>query len=443
LRFIILLIYHGTDHYIFCIFAEMIKIKLVITCFLQYAVMGAYSTSLGRYLVNIGMGDRIGYFYAMMGVVSIVMPAIIGAIGDKWIQAQRLLGICHLSAAVMMLSAAYYGYLYEADSQFVFLFGLYSLSIAFYMPTISLSNSVILDILSDSDVDIVKNYSIIRMFGTIGFISAMLMVDILGMQTNYMQLVASGIIGILLSLFTIVLPHCRSKKNQNDKQGLFQFLGLSAFKLFRYRQFAIFLIFSMLLNICLQTTNSFANTFFNSFAVVHQYAHTFGVNHSNILMSFGQMSETVFMFLLPFIMRRLNIKTVMTVSMLAWVIHFSLLACGNPGDRMWMFVVAMILYGMAFDFYSIAGTLFVDEVAGGGMRATGQGLYMIMTGGFGTMIGTIWAQMTVSSQTIPMKIAENSYTIGHWSTVWMVFALFAFLICAVFVLIFKPKKVIL
>lgn len=227
-----------------------IKIKLAITCLLQYAVLGAYSTSLGRYLVNIGMGNKIGYFYAMMGIVSIVMPAIIGIIGDKWIQAQRLLGICHLIAALMMFATAYYGYINRDESSFIILFSLFSISVALYMPTISLDNSVTLNLLSDAKIDTRKYFAVIRMFGTIGFIIAMCTVDLLGYQTNELQFITSGVIGVMLTIFTCTLPHCHTRKNK-QKKSIFHALGLSAFKLFKQRQLAIFLIFSMLINICL------------------------------------------------------------------------------------------------------------------------------------------------------------------------------------------------
>lgn len=416
-----------------------IKTKLGVTCFLQYAVMGAYTTSLGRYLVNIGMGDKIGYFFAMIGIVSIVMPVMIGVIGDKWIQAQRLLGICHLIAAMMMFAIACYGYWCGADCSFIILLTLFSISVALYMPTISLNNSVTLDILSNAGIDTVKYFSVIRMFGTIGFIFAMWCVDLLGYQTSQMQFVVAGFIGALLGAYCLTLPHCKLKKTGKETTFIHT-LQSSAFSMFKKRQFAIFLIFSMFLNICLQTTNSFANPFFSSFGTIKQYAGTFGVNHANILMSFGQMSETVCMLLVPFLLRHLSIKKVMLMSMAAWTVHFGMFTFGNPGDRMWMFVFAMILYGMAFDFYSIAGTLFVDEIAGEGMRSSGQGVYMIMTGGFGTMIGTVSAQMIVNSFTHPMKMAEESFTAGNWQAVWTVFAAFALLIGIIFVIIFKPKK---
>jgi NHS family nucleoside permease-like MFS transporter len=417
-----------------------IKIKLAVTCFLQYAVMGAYTTSLGRYLVNIGMGDKIGYFFAMIGIVSVFMPAIIGIIGDRWIQAQRLLGICHFIAAMMMFATAYYGYLNGSGCSFVILFSLFTLSITFYMPTISLDNSVTLDILSNAGMDTVRYFSVVRMFGTIGFIFAMWGVDLLGYQASHLQFAASGMLGLALALFTNCLPHCPVSRTK-EKPSLFQALGLSAFSLFRQKQFAIFLIFSMLLNLSLQVTNSFANPFFSSFGAMRQYAATFGVNHANILMSFGQMSETICMLLVPFLIRRLDIKKVMLISMVAWTVHFSMFALGNPGDRLWMFVFAMILYGMAFDSFSIAGTLFVDEVTGEGMRASGQGVYMIMTGGFGTMIGTLWAQVVVNSCTTPIKIAANTYSVGNWNAVWTVFAAYSLIIGIIFAMIFKPKKI--
>ena len=307
-----------------------LKVRLALMNFLEFAVWGAYLTCMGRYLGNIGIGTEIGYFYSMQGVVSIFMPAIIGIVADRWIPAQRMLGICHLVAAVFMILTAWYGATAEGGVDFATIFSLYSISVAFYMPTLALSNSVAYTALRKAGMDTVKDFPPIRVFGTVGFICTMWVVDIMGFQTNQWQFVTSAALGIVLFLYSFTLPKCPVTKEANHR-SLSEAFGLQAFALFRQRQLALFFIFSMLLGISLQITNGYANPFISSFASQAEYADTFGVQHANILISLSQISETFCILLIPFCMKRFGIKNVMLIAMFAWVLRFGLFGTGNRG----------------------------------------------------------------------------------------------------------------
>lgn len=410
----------------------MLKIRLALMNFLEFAVWGAYLTSMGTYLVNHDMAQHIGIFYAMQGIVSIFMPAIMGIVADRWIPAQRLLGFCHLIAGLFMGAMVYYANTAGGDIAFGTLFTLYSISVAFYMPTLALSNSVAYNALTKAGLDTVKDFPAIRVFGTVGFICTMWLVDLMGFQANENQFATSGVIGILLFLYTFSLPAC-PVSSSNEKQSISEALGLKAFALFKQKRMAIFFIFSMLLGVSLQITNGFANPFITSFGSIPEYADTFGVQHANMLISLSQMSETVCILLIPFFMKRFGIKNVMLIAMFAWVLRFGLFGAGNPGSGVWMFVLSMIVYGVAFDFFNISGSLFVDKSTDSEIRSSAQGLFMLMTNGIGATIGTLGAQQVVNYYTID--------GVTEWQSCWYIFAAYALVVGIAFALIFRPKKV--
>lgn len=412
-----------------------LKIRLIVMNFLQFAVWGAYLTSMGRYLAGAGMAENIGWFYAMQGVVSIFMPALVGIVADRWIPAQKVLSLCHGLAGAAMLAAGIYG-LSAAAPTFGTLFTLYSISVAFFMPTIALTNSVAYSALNAAGLDTVKHFPPIRVFGTIGFICAMLLTDVLGFQTNAKQLAFSGAIGLVFCLYALTLPNCPVNKNV-DKKSLVQTLGLDAFRLFKERKMAIFFIFSMLLGVSLQITNGFANPFLGSFEVIEEYANTFGVQHSNILISLSQVSETLCILLIPFCLQRFGIKKVMLMSMFAWVLRFGLFGVGNPGGGVWMFLLSMVVYGVAFDFFNVSGSLYVDKETKPEIRSSAQGLFMMMTNGFGATIGTLSAQAVVNA-CVNSKPAGIEQVAG-WSNAWLIFAAYALVVAILFALIFKYK----
>lgn len=410
----------------------MLKIRLALMNFLEFAVWGAYLTSMGTYLVNHDMAQHIGIFYAMQGIVSIFMPAIMGIVADRWIPAQRLLGFCHLIAGLFMGAMVYYANTAGGDIAFGTLFTLYSISVAFYMPTLALSNSVAYNALTKAGLDTVKDFPAIRVFGTVGFICTMWLVDLMGFQANENQFATSGVIGILLFLYTFSLPAC-PVSSSNEKQSILEALGLKAFALFKQKRMAIFFIFSMLLGVSLQITNGFANPFITSFGSIPEYADTFGVQHANMLISLSQMSETVCILLIPFFMKRFGIKNVMLIAMFAWVLRFGLFGAGNPGSGVWMFILSMIVYGVAFDFFNISGSLFVDKSTDSEIRSSAQGLFMLMTNGIGATIGTLGAQQVVNYYTID--------GVTEWQSCWYIFAAYALVVGIAFALIFRPKKV--
>lgn len=414
-----------------------LKVRLALMNFLEFAAWGAYLTSMGRYLGNIGVSTGIGYFYSMQGVVSIFMPAIMGIIADRWIPAQRLLGLCHLLAGAFMFLTAWYGYTAETV-QFATIFTLYSLSVAFYMPTIALSNSVAYTALRSAGMDTVKDFPPIRVFGTIGFIITMWFVDLMGFQANQNQFVTSGAVSILLFLYSFTLPHCPVSKT-GDTPSLMDALGVKAFSLFKEKQMALFFIFSMLLGVSLQITNGFANPYISSFAAIDEYASTFGVQHANILISLSQISETCCILLIPFFMKRFGIKNVMLIAMFAWVLRFGFFGTGNPGSGVWMFIVSMIVYGVAFDFFNVSGSLFVDQNTDSSIRSSAQGLFMLMTNGIGATVGTLSAQAVINRFTYAEQIGDNFYTVGNWQACWFIFAAYALVVGVLFALVFRPK----
>ncbi len=417
-----------------------IKTRLIIMNFLQFAVWGSYLTSMGGYLFAKGEGDMIGWFYAMQGIVSMFMPAIMGIIADKWMPAQRLLGLCHAVSAIFIAAAGYFA---ESD-MIVPMFALYSISVAFYMPTLALSNSVAYTSLEIGGYDTVKAFPPIRVFGTVGFIVAMLICDFAGFQANHIQFYQCALIGVAMSLFTLLLPNCPVSNSVGNK-SLLQRLGLDAFKLFKSKQMAMFFIFSMLLGVSLQITNGFANGFITSFKNLPEFADTFGANHANALISLSQVSETLCILLIPVCLKRLGIKWVMLIAMFAWVLRFGLFGLGNPGDGLWMFILSMIVYGVAFDFFNISGSLFVNENTSGEMRSSAQGLFMIMTNGIGATVGTLSAQAVVN-RFVPAavenadKVVLNGNAIAEgWSETWLIFAGYALVVALLFWALFKYK----
>ena len=408
----------------------MLKVRLALMNFLEFAVWGAYLTCMGMYLGRIGMADHIGSFYAMQGFVSIFMPAVVGIVADRWIPAQRLLGLCHLVAGLAMIAAAFYAKDAGQAADFTTLFAIYSVSVAFYMPTIALSNSVAYNALTMAKMDMVKAFPPIRVFGTGGFICTMWVVDLLGFQTNYNQFFLSGGVGILLFLYTFTLPDC--PVNKGKSQSMVDAFGLRAFALFRQKKMAIFFVFSALLGASLQITNGFATPYLESFASIPDYAETFGVQHSNILYSLSQISETLCILLIPFFMKRFGIKSVMLIAMFAWALRFECLAIGNPGTGVWLFILSMIIYGVAFDFFNISGSLFVDQATEPALRSSAQGLFMMMTNGLGATVGSLVAQAVVTSRTA----LDGSV---DWAPCWHSFALYALVVGVLFALVFRYK----
>lgn len=388
--------------------------------FLQYAVWGAWLISFGGYLGGTldFTGKQIGSFYATMGIASLFMPAITGIIADKWIPAQKLLSICYLISGALLCAAA-------TQTTYNTLYPLMLASVCFYMPTIALSNSVAYSALNKANLDTVKHFPPIRVWGTIGFIASMNIVGFLGFKDSPNQLYFAAILSFILAAYALSLPNCPIATPEEQAKMKDPF-GLKAFALFKQPKMAIFFIFCMLLGASLQITNAFATDYINSFNDIPAYQDTFAVKYPITLISLSQISETVCILLIPFVLRKFGIKTVMLISMVAWVLRFGLLGAGNPGSGVWMLILSMLVYGVAFDFFNISGSLYVDQVTDHNMRSSAQGLFMIMTNGIGAIVGSYAAGVVVDNY--------------GWPNSWYIFAGYALVVAILFAIFFKEEK---
>lgn len=418
-----------------------LKSRLAVLNFIEFAVWGAYLTSLGNFLGHIGMASNIALFFAVQGIVSIFMPGIIGIIADRYIQAQRMLSLCHLIAGVFMISAGVYC-MTATNVEFGPLFTLYTISVAFFMPTIGVTNSVAYSALGRYNLDPVKHFPPIRVFGTVGFICAMLFVNFVGpegekYQTTYMQLFVSGILSLLMCLYALSMPACPVNKS-GGKATISDALGLKAFALFKERKMAIFFIFSMLLGVSLQVTNGYGNLYISSFQSVDEFADAWGARNANALISLSQMSETLCILLIPFCLKKFGIKGVMLMSMFAWVGRFGFFGIGDPGSGLWLFVLSMIVYGIAFDFFNVSGSLYVDKQTDVSIRSSAQGVFMIMTNGLGATIGTLAAGQVLDAMVFSKPAGIEQ--IHAWHEAWLVFAGYAAIVAILFMFLFKEDK---
>ncbi len=402
-----------------------IKVRLIAMNFLQFFVWGSWLISLGGYMiVTLNFtGVEVGSIFSTMGIASLFMPAIMGIISDRFYNAERVLGFCHILGALLLLVAAN-----VKDYPSLYIIMLFNSML--YMPTIALANTVSYNALEKNGLNIVKAFPPIRVWGTVGFIFAMWIVDFLGWTKSANQLYVSGIAALLLGLYSFTMPK-RPPLKVKDSRSLANSVGLDAFVLFKNRKMAVFFIFSMFLGAALQITNLFGGSFLDDFKTI--YPDSFGVQHPNLLLSISQISETLFILTIPFFLQKFGIKKVMMFSIIAWVLRFALFGIGNPGQGLYLLVLSMIIYGMAFDFFNISGSLFVEREADPKIRASAQGLFMIMTNGLGAFFGGILSGWVVDYFTF------NG--VRDWQSIWFSFAGYALLLAIVFPFIFKYKHV--
>ena len=434
-----------------------LKIRLSVMNFLEFAVWGAYLTCMGNYLGSAGLGAQISWFYALQGIVSIFMPTIMGIIADRKVQPQMLLGICHLIAGAAMLCCWYMGesagFGNELPNKSAFI-ALYTLSVAFFMPTIALANTVAFSALKKSGLDTVKDFPPIRVLGTVGFIATMWFVNCAvwengsfsftfaenahKFQYTHMQFFVSGLLSIVLFLYTFTLPKCELEKK--PASSVSEMLGLNAFKLFKTRKMALFFIFSAMLGMSLQVTNGYAGPFITSFkgSLDPLVATSFAANNATLLTSISQISAALCILMIPFFLKRYGIKVVMLMSMFAWVFRFGLFGIGNPAmPGVMLFILSCIVYGVAFDFFNVSGAMFVDQECEPKIKASAQGLFMLMTNGIGATIGTLAAGEIVNHF---CQWNEAGFLMGDWQTCWFIFAGFALVVGVAFALVFHPDR---
>ncbi|MBW3519632.1 nucleoside permease [Flavobacterium sp. NKUCC04_CG] len=447
------------------------KIKLTIMNFMQFFVWGAWLITIANYWFGTKHwdGTQFGLIFGTMGIASVFMPTLSGIIADRWVNAEKLYGVLHL------LYAATLFYLPQIDDPTMF-FNVMLLAMCFYMPTISLNNSISYSVLKSSNLDVVKDFPPIRVWGTIGFIAAMWVTNLTGNKATEYQFYIAGIGAVLLGLYGFTMPKCPPKKTVDSNASFFKLMGLDAFKLFANYKITIFFVFSMFLGGALQLTNAYGDVFLSEFEKFPKYADSFVVKHSTIVMSISQISETLFILAIPFFLKRFGIKKVMLISMFAWVLRFALFAYGDPVNGLWMIIMSCVVYGMAFDFFNISGSLFVETSTDSKMRSSAQGLFMMMTNGFGAILGSVTSGWMIDKFfTIPFKdiqslatyletdtanatlnslLANNKIVVSaqgmfsqdlmlrDWQSIWLSFALYSLIIAVFFALLFKHKHVV-
>ena len=400
-----------------------IKFRITVMNFLQFFAWGAWLISMGGYMiVTLGFtGIQVGSVYATMGIASLFMPALMGIVADRWINAERLVGISHLLVGVLLFWASF---VKDYDT----LYWIMLFVSMFYMPTIALNNTVSYSILEQKGFNIIKDFPPIRVWGTVGFIAAMWIIDLFGWTVSPIQLYLGAAASIALGVYAFTMPAC-PPENKSKGGSWVSALGLDAFVLFKQRKMGIFFIFSMLLGAALQITNTFGEPFLHDFAGL--YPDSFAVQHPSVLMSVSQMSETLFILTIPFFLYKFGIKKVMLMSMFAWVLRFALFGIGNPGGGLTFLILSMIIYGMAFDFFNISGSLFVELEAEPRIRASAQGLFMIMTNGFGAFFGAVASGWVVDYFTVD--------GVKNWPNIWFTFAAYALIVGIAFMFLFKYK----
>ncbi|WP_445955700.1 nucleoside permease [Yeosuana sp.] len=401
-----------------------IKSRLVILNFLEFFAWGAWLLSAGAYMyVSLKFtGLQIGAVYGTLGIASLFMPAIMGIIADKWLNAERVFGLSHIILGILLF------WITTVTDFNTFYFIVFLISM-FYMPTIALNNSISYAILEKNNFDIVTVFPPIRVWGTVGFIIAAWIVDVLGWKVGKEQFLVSAIASIVLGIYAFMLPACPPVKS-TEKKSLIQRFGLDAFVLFKNRKMAVFFIFSLLLGAALQITNIWGVPFLEDFAL--DYKGYFAVEHSLFLMTLSQISETLFILTIPFMLKRFGIKKVMLMSMLAWVLRFGFFGIGNPAGGFVFLILSMIIYGMAFDFFNISGSLFVEKESKPSMRSSAQGLFMLMTNGLGAVFGAYASGFIIDLYTL------NDGT-KNWQTIWFIFAAYALIVTIAFAFLFKYK----
>ena len=404
-----------------------IKFRLTIMSFLQFFVWGAWLITVGNYwfATKQWSGAEFGAIFSTLGISSIIMPAITGIIADKWINAEKLYGILHILGGLALF------YIPLVDNPTTFYWVIFAAMLC-YMPTISLSNSVAYNILNTNNFDVIKVFPPIRVWGTIGFIAAMWLTNLSGNKASANMFYISAVSAFILGIYSFTLPKCPPQKLIADNASTAQKLGLDAFKLFGTYKMALFFLFSMFLGGALQLTNMYGDVFLSEFGKIPKYANSIIVQKSTLIMSISQISETVFILAIPFFLKRFGIKQVMLISMFAWVLRFGLFAYGDPADGLWMIIMSCIVYGMAFDFFNISGSLFVETTTDSKIRSSAQGLFMMMSNGFGALFGGLLSGIVID------KYFTHDGS-RDWHNIWLSFAGYALVIAILFAVMFKHK----
>lgn len=403
-----------------------ITTRLKIMSFMQYFIWGSWLVTLGAYMINTlhFTGSDVGMVYSSKGLAAIVMPSLVGIIADKWLRADRAYVICHLVCAVALCYAA-------QVNEPGLMFWVMLVNAMAFMPTIALSNTISYSCLEQAGLETVSHFPRVRVYGTVGFIAAMWAISLMGAELSNVQLYAAAAASLLLALYSLMLPAI-PVVNTKTSQSLANKLGLNAFILFKQPRMAVFFLFAMLLGAVLQITNTFGSPFLHDFARNPAYAESFIVKYPSILLSVSQMSEVFFILTIPYFLGRFGIKTVMLMSMVAWMLRFGLFAFGDPSATGFaLLMLSMIVYGCAFDFFNISGSVFVEQEVSADIRASAQGLFMTTVNGIGAYFGSVLSGVAVDYFSVD--------GVKDWQTIWLVFAAYALALAVVFYFSFNYR----
>ncbi|MCO5231961.1 MAG: nucleoside permease [Chitinophagales bacterium] len=445
-----------------------LKFRLTILNFLEFFVWGAWLITIANYWFGTKQwdGSQFGLIFSTMGISSLFMPTLTGIIADRWINAEKLFGLLHIFYGITLI------YLTKVGDPNTF-FWVMLVAMCCYMPTIALNNSISYNVLKSNGFDVVKDFPPIRVYGTIGFIAAMWLTNLTGNKATIYQFYIGGFSAIALGLFSFSLPACPPAKNISKDANWAELMGLNAFKLFKNFKIALFLIFSMFLGAALQLTNMYGDVFLDDFKFFPKYADSIIVQRSTLIMSISQISETVFILTIPFFLKRFGIKTVMLFSMFAWVLRFALFGLGDPGAGLWMIILSCIVYGFAFDFFNISGSLFIETSTIPAIRSSAQGLFMMMTNGVGAIFGSYTSGKLIDKyftqsftdiqslatylhtetnnshllkflsdkniQVDAQGLFDSSIALKNWSEIWFTFAAYSIVVAILFAVLFKHK----
>ncbi len=401
-----------------------LKRRLIIMQFLQYFILGSWILTIGAYWFQTKQwsGTEFGAIFSTIGIASLFMPALAGVIADRWVSAEKLFGLFHLGGALTLF------YIPQVDDPNL-MFGVMLLNMVFYTPTISLSTTLSYSAMKDAGLDIVRDYPPIRVWGTMGFIVALWTISLSGLETSATQFYVAAVVSFALAIFSLTLPKC-PPLGKSIGGSWINNLGLQGFTLFKNTNMAFFFLFTMLLGAALQVSSAYGDTFLHDFAAIDAYKNTFAVKYPAIILSLSQISETLFILAIPFFMQRYGIKKVMLISMLAWALRFGLFAYGDPAGGLWMILLSCVIYGVAFDFFHTAGSMYVETQVEPSMRASGQGLFFMMSNGFGAFFGSLISGIVIDKY----FMLDGKF---DWQGIWLSFAGYAVVIAILFVILFK------
>jgi nucleoside transporter len=398
-------------------FGGIVSIQLSVMMFLQFFLWGAWYVTMGPFMGTAGMKpETIGWAYTVGPIAAIVSPFFLGLIADRFFASERILGILHLLGGVALCLAPLAAD--QSSSLFIVVILLHMLC---YMPTLGLSNTLALHNMSDPE----KQFPLIRVFGTIGWIVAGLLISLFGFDTSSSMFYLAGGSGVVLGIYSFSLPHTPPPAKGQPFSAR-DALGLDAIKLLRSSSFAVFAVCSCLLCIPLAAYYAFAPGFTGDM----------GFEKIGSTMSLGQMSEILFMLVMPLFFARLGVKWMLAVGMLAWVARYGLFAAGAEDHVRWMVIGGIVLHGICYDFFFVTGQIYTDQVAGAKMRGQAQGFLVLITQGLGMLIGAQLAGRLVGKFTT--EVSEVKTT--DWQQVWIYPAVFALVILIIFVMFFRNQR---